>query len=128
MKKFLILSVLALGACSSAQLADTQQNLAKLRTIIANGCAVVQPVLLTVAPLDPTVAAATAANGLFCKGVESIDASSVQAAVNTSIPALSSALNGSDKIPADKKPLVVGALAAFQMLLINALAVYAPNS
>jgi hypothetical protein len=126
MKKIIIATAIALSACTSAQLQTAQGNLAKLQTAVVNGCMVVQPVLVSVAALDPTLAAAATANGLFCAGASSVSVTSVQTAISTGIPAISAAVNSSTVIPADKKPLIAGALGAFQLLLTNALEVYGP--
>jgi hypothetical protein len=126
MKKLLIVGALvsALAACSTAQQQTAQGDLAKLQTTVVNGCMVVQPVLVSIAALDPTVGAASVANGLFCAAASSITVTSVQSAISTGIPAISTAVDASTLIPADKKPIVAGALGVFQLLLTNALAVY----
>lgn len=119
-------SALLLGACTTAQLQNAQGNLATLQKTVVDGCAVVQPVLASVAALDPTVAAASLANGLFCSAASTVSVTSVQSAISTGIPAISTALNASSVVPAAQKPVIVGALGVFQLLLTNALSVYGP--
>jgi hypothetical protein len=121
-----LLALAALAACTTAQLNTAQGNIAKLQTTVANGCMVVQPVLVSVAGLDPSWAAAATANGLFCAAASSITVASVQSTISTGIPAISNALNASTQIPADKKPLIAGAIGAFGLLLTQALEVYGP--
>ena len=116
--------VASVAGCSTAQQATAQGDLAKLQTTVVNGCMVVQPVLASVALLDPSVAAAATANGLFCAAASSVTVTSVQTAVSTGLPAVTTALNASTLVPADKKPLIAGAIGAFQLLLTNALDVY----
>lgn len=127
MKKIAIVaSALLLGACTTAQLQNAQGNLATLQKTVVDGCAVVQPVLASVAALDPAVAAASVANGLFCSAASTVSVTSVQSAISTGIPAISTALNASSVVPAAQKPLIAGALGVFQLLLTNALSVYGP--
>jgi len=118
------ITAIVLAACSSAQLQTAQGDLAKLQTQVTDGCMVVQPVLMSVAALDPTFAAAATANGLFCSAASSVTVTSVQTAISTGIPAITTALNASTLIPANQKPVISGALGAFQLLLTNALQVY----
>jgi hypothetical protein len=119
-----IAASIAFAGCTTAQQANVQSALAKLQTQVNDGCMVVQPVLISVAALDPTFAAAAAANGLFCQAALTLNAATVQTAISTGIPAINSALAASTLIPVDKKPLIAGALGAFQLLLTNALQVY----
>ena len=116
--------LLALGACSTAQQATASADLAKLQTTVVNGCMVVQPTLMAVAAVDPTVATAATANGLFCATAGAITVTSVQTLVSSGIPAIEKAVTDSTLIPANQKPLVVAALGLFQMTVSNALAVY----
>lgn len=128
MKKMLLIAaglvLSALSACSTTQQATAQQDLAKLQTAVVNGCMVVQPTLMSVAALDPKVAAAATANGLFCTAASSVSATSVQSFLATGAPAIEQAVNASTFIPADEKPIIVAALGVFQMTLTNALAIY----
>jgi len=73
MKRILIVGVLALGACSSAQQANVNQTLANLNQTnllalqaIKNGCAVVQPTLTAAGTASPEVASAAMVNGVIC--------------------------------------------------------------
>jgi hypothetical protein len=117
-------ALLALGACSTAQQATASADLAKLQTTVVNGCMVVQPTLMAVAAVDPTVAAAATANGLFCATAGAITVTSIQTLVSSGIPAIEKAVADSTLVPANQKPLVVAALGLFQMTVSNALAVY----
>ena len=117
-------ALLALGACSTAQQATASADLAKLQTVVVNGCLVVQPTLMAVAAVDPTVAAAATANGLFCATAGAITVTSIQTLVSSGIPAIEKAVTDSTLVPANQKPLVVAALGLFQMTVANALAVY----
>lgn len=119
---------LALGACSTAQQATASADLAKLQAVVVNGCMVVQPTLTAVAVVDPTVAAAATANGLFCATAGAITVTSVQSLVSTGIPAIEQAVTASTLIPASQKPLVTAALGLFQMTVSNALAAYSNAS
>lgn len=129
MKRMLLAAGFALSAfffagCSTTQQANVQSALAKLQTQVNDGCTTMQPMLMSVAALDPTFAAAATANGLFCQAALTLNAATVQTAIATGIPAINSALTASTLIDADKKPLIAGALGAFQLLLTNALQVY----
>lgn len=126
MKRYIAIAVLGLGACTTAQLQTAQGDLSRLQTAVKNGCMIVQPVLISVAALDPKLLAVSTANGLFCAAASSVTVTSVQTAISTGIPAITEALNSSTLIPPDKKPILAGTLGAFQLLLANALAVYAP--
>jgi len=129
MRKFAVLlaGVVALAfsaGCSTTQQATATADLGKLQTTIVNGCMVVQPALTATAALDPQVAAAATANGLFCATAGAITVTSAQSLVSTGIPALEQAVMASTLIPADQKPLVAAALGVFQLTVTNALAVY----
>jgi hypothetical protein len=117
-------ALLALGACSTAQQTTASADLAKLQTVVVNGCMVVEPTLTAVAVVDPVVATAATANGLFCATAGAITVTSVQTLVSSGIPAIEKAVTASTLIPAEQKPLVMAALGLFQMTVSNALAVY----
>jgi hypothetical protein len=117
-------ALLALGACSTAQQATASADLAKLQTVVVNGCMVVEPTLTAVAVVDPVVGTAATANGLFCATAGAITVTSVQTLVSSGIPAIEKAVTASTLIPAEQKPLVMAALGLFQMTVSNALAVY----
>jgi hypothetical protein len=118
------LVALSLGACSTAQQADASTKLAQLQTIVTNGCLVVQPTLMAVASVDPVVATAATANGLFCATAGAISVASVQSLISTGIPAIEKAVTDSTLIPANQKPIVMAGLGVFQLTVVNALAVY----
>lgn len=128
MKRMLLLSAgLALSAlfgCSTAQQQTAAGNLAKLQTTVVNGCAVVQPTLQSIAVLDPTVAAAATANGLFCSTAGAITVTSVETLLATGVPAMEKAINASTQIPANQKPLFIAAIGIFSLTLQNAITVY----
>jgi hypothetical protein len=131
MKRMLLiaagLALSALFGCSTAQQQSAAGNLAKLQTTVVNGCMVVQPTLQSVAVLDPAVAAAATANGLFCSAAGSITVNSVQTLMATGIPALEKAINESSQIPANQKPLFIAAIGIFELTLQNAMTVYGPT-
>jgi len=129
MKRLIVLaSVVAacasIGACSTAQQATATADLAKLQATVVNGCMVVQPTLVSVAALDPTVSAVATAKGLFCAVAGSITVTSIQSLVSTGIPAIEKAVTDSTLVPSNQKPLVIAALGLFQMTVSNALEVY----
>lgn len=129
MKKFMLLAAgvvmsVVLGACSTAQQADASAKLAQLQTLVNNGCLVVQPTLTAVAALDPVVATAATANGLFCATAGAITVTSVQSLVSTGIPAIERAITASTLVPAEQKPIIIAALGVFQLTVGNALALY----
>lgn len=128
MKRMLLiaagLALSALFGCSTAQQQNAAGNLAKLQTTVVNGCQVVQPTLQSIAVLDPTVAAAATANGLFCSAAGSITVSSIQTLLATGVPALEKAINESSQIPANEKPIFIAAIGIFQLTLQNAIMVY----
>lgn len=128
MKRMLLiaagLALSALFGCSTAQQQNAAGNLAKLQTTVINGCQVVQPTLQSIAVLDPTVAAAATANGLFCSAAGSITVSSIQTLLATGVPALEKAINESSQIPANEKPIFIAAIGIFQLTLQNAIMVY----
>ena len=129
MKRFAIVGLfLALAACSSAQQITAQQAMARLQTDVSNGCLIVQPTLVSVQTLDPDLAPFVVANGAFCAANSTINVTSIQAMVNTSIPAAEALVNSSPLIPTDKKPVVVGALTAFQIALSTALVIYSQSA
>ncbi|CAM2142743.1 Lipoprotein [Pararobbsia alpina] len=115
---------IGLAACSTTQQQTASQALAKLQTDIVNGCMVVQPTLIAVAAIDPTVQVAATANGLVCTAAASITPTSVQTLLSTGIPAIEQAVTQSTLIPANQKPLVTAALGVFQLTATNALAIY----
>lgn len=128
MKRMLLiaagLALAALSACSTMQQQDAAGNLAKLQTTVVNGCAVVQPTLQSIAVIDPAVAAAATANGLFCSTAGAITVSSVQTLLATGVPAMEKAINESTQIPANQKPLFIAAIGIFSLTLQNAMTVY----
>ncbi|NUY33312.1 hypothetical protein F0160_22770 [Paraburkholderia sp. JPY303] len=119
-----IAASIALAACSTTQQASVADHAAKLQQIVQNGCLVVQPTLTAVAALDPAVAAAATANGLFCSTTGAITVTSVQTLLATGVPALEKAIEASTQIPADQKPIFIAAMGIFQLTLTNAMAVY----
>jgi hypothetical protein len=130
MKMLRIAAGLALSACfvfagcSTAQQATATADAAKLQQIVQNGCMVVQPTLTAVAALDPAIAAAATANGLFCSTTGAITVTSVQTLLATGVPALEKAIEASTQIPADQKPIFIAAMGIFQLTLTNAMTVY----
>lgn len=119
-----ISSMLALGACSTAEQAKTTETLAMLQVQVQQGCMVVQPTLQAVAVLDPAVAAAATANGLFCAAAGSITVTSIQSLIGTGIPAIEQAVTASTAIPANEKPAIMAGLGIFQLTVTNAFAAY----
>jgi len=130
MKRMLLLAAgLALSAlfgCSTAQQQTAAGDLAKLQTTVVNGCQVVQPTLQSIAAIDPSLAAAASANGLFCSTAGAITVSSVQTLLATGVPAMEKAINESTQIPANQKPIFIAAIGIFSLTLQNAMTVYAP--
>lgn len=127
MKKLALLIAvfsMALFGCTTAQEQSAVSALAKLQTQVQNGCMVVQPTLMAVAALDPVVATAATANGLFCATAGAITVTSVQSLIGTGIPAIQQAITASSVIPANQKPLIVAALGVFQLTVTNAFAAY----
>ena len=128
MKRMLLLAAgLALSTlfgCSTAQQQVAAGDLAKLQTTVVNGCSVVQPTLQSIAALDPAVAAAATANGLFCSTAGAITVSSVQTLLATGVPAIEKAINASTQIPANEKPIFIAAIGIFSLTLQNAMTVY----
>lgn len=120
-KLFFALPLLALafflGACSTAQQQTAQQAAAKAQALLTQGCSVVQPTLASVQLIDPAVAPFVVANVAFCAAVATVNVTSIQAMINTSIPQAEQLIQNSSLIPADQKPIVIGALTAFQVLL-----------
>lgn len=116
--------VASVAGCSTAQQATASADLAKLQAVVVNGCMVAQPTLMAVAAVDPVVASAATANGLFCATAGAITVTSIQTLVSSGIPAIEKAVTDSTLVPANQKPLVVAALGLFQMTVANALAVY----
>ncbi|PYE21322.1 hypothetical protein C7410_115165 [Paraburkholderia silvatlantica] len=123
-RTLLIAAFAALAGCSTAQQANITNNAAKLQQIVQNGCMVVQPTLTAVAALDPAVAAAATANGVFCSTTGAITVTSVQTLLSTGVPALEKAIEASPQIPADQKPIFIAAMGIFQLTLQNAMTVY----
>lgn len=119
-----IAASMALAACSTAQQATATADLAKLQTTVVNGCMVVQPTLESVAALDPAIAAAATANGLFCSTAGAITVNSVQTLLATGVPAIEKAINASNQIPANEKPIFIAAIGIFELTLQNAMTVY----
>ncbi|MBB5414132.1 hypothetical protein [Paraburkholderia atlantica] len=115
---------LSLGACSTTQQADASAKLAQLQTVVNNGCLVIQPTLVAVAALDPVVATAATANGLFCATAGAINVASVQSLISTGIPAIEQAITASTLVPAEQKPIIIAAIGVFQLTVANAVAVY----
>jgi hypothetical protein len=130
MKMLRIAAGLALSACfvfagcTTAQQASASANLAKLQAIVVNGCMVVQPTLTAVAALDPVVAAAATANGLFCATASAITVTDAQSLLSTGIPAIEKAVTDSTIVPANQKPIIMAALGVFQLTVQNAMTVY----
>ncbi|CAB3783384.1 hypothetical protein LMG28688_01636 [Paraburkholderia caffeinitolerans] len=129
MKKLMLLAAgivasIFFAACSTSQQQSAADALAKLQTAVVNGCMVVQPTLQSVAALDPTIAVAATANGLFCAAAASVTVTSVQSLIATGIPAMEKAVNASMLIPANQKPIAMAALGVFQLTVTNALAIY----
>lgn len=118
------LALSALFGCSTAQQQSAAGNLTKLQTTVVNGCSVVQPTLQSIAVLDPAVAAAATANGLFCSTAGAITVSSVQTLLATGVPAMEKAINESTQIPANQKPIFIAAIGIFSLTLQNAMTVY----
>ncbi|MBB5509548.1 hypothetical protein [Paraburkholderia atlantica] len=112
------------AGCSTTQQADATADLAKLQAIVTNGCMVVQPTLTAVAALDPVVATAATANGLFCATAGAITVTSVQSLLSTGIPAIEKAITESALVPAEQKPIIMAAIGVFQLTVTNALTVY----
>ena len=123
MKKLFIGLAVLLGACTTAQQQTAQQDAAKAKQIISNGCLIVQPTLTSVQVLDPALAPFVVANGAFCAAVNAVNVTSISTMVGTSIPQAEALVNASVLIPADKKPLIIGALTAFQVALSSAMVV-----
>jgi hypothetical protein len=115
---------IALSGCSTTQQADASAKLAQLQTVIANGCAVIEPSLIAAAAIDPAISAAATANGLFCATAGAINVASIQTLVSTGIPAIEKAVTDSTLIPAEQKPLIIAAMGVFQLTVANALMVY----
>lgn len=113
-----------IAGCSTAQQTTAAADMAKLQTVVQNGCAVVQPTLESVAALDPAVAAAATANGLFCSTTGAITVTSIQTLLATGVPALEKAINASTQIPANEKPIFIAAIGIFELTLQNAMTVY----
>lgn len=120
----IVVSVVFVAGCSTTQQQTASADLAKLQTTINNGCLVVQPALVATAALDPAVAAAATANGLFCATAGAITVTSAQSLIASGIPAIEQAITASTLVPDDQKPLIVAALGVFQLTVTNALAVY----
>lgn len=128
MKRTLLIAsfaaIAALAGCSTAQQATATANAAKLQQIVQNGCMVVQPTLTAVAALDPAIAAAATANGLFCSTTGAITVTSVQTLLATGVPALQKAIEASTQIPENQKPIFIAAMGIFELTLTNAITVY----
>lgn len=126
MKRILlcIAAFAVIAGCSTAQQATATADLQKLQTTVVNGCMVVQPTLMSVAAIDPQVAAAATANGLFCSTAGAVTITSVQTMLTTGIPAIEKAIEASTFIPADQKPLFIAAIGVFELTIQNALTVY----
>ena len=127
MKKLALLIAvfsMALFGCTTAQEQSAVSALAKLQTQVQNGCMVVQPTLMAVAALDPVVATAATANGLFCATAGAITVTSVQSLIGTGIPAIQKAINASTFIPANEKPIYAAVVGIFQVTVTNAFAAY----
>lgn len=123
MKKILLCVALLLGACTTAQQQTAQADAAKAQQVIANGCLIVQPTLTSIQVIDPALAPFVVANGAFCAAVTAVNVTSIQQMVNTSIPQAISLVQSSTLIPAAQKPVIVGALTAFQVALSSAMIV-----
>jgi len=125
MKRIILSAVaLVLGACSTAQQQTAQQDAAKAQQIVANGCLIVQPTLQSVQVIDPALAPFVVANGAFCAAVSAVNVSSINTMVGTSIPQAEALVNSSTLIPAAQKPIIIGALTAFQVALSSAMIVF----
>ena len=126
MKRLLVCvaAFLALGACTTAQQQTAQADAAKVQQIIANGCLIVQPTLTSVQVLDPALAPFVVANGAFCAAVSAVNVASLSTMIGTGIPQAEALVNASVLIPADQKPIIIGALTAFQVALSSAMIVF----
>lgn len=123
MKKLFLCFALLLGACSTAQQQTAQADAAKAQQVIANGCLIVQPTLMSVQTLDPALAPFAVANGAFCAAVSAVNVASIQTMVQTSIPQAMQLVQSSTLVPGEQKPIIVGALTAFQVALSSAMIV-----
>lgn len=126
-KLFSLLALFAglcfLGACSTAQQVSATQAAAKAQKILADGCLIVQPTLMSVQAIDPAIAPFVVANGAFCAGVGTVSVASIQSMVSTAIPAAEQLITSSTLIPEGNKPVIIGALTAFQVALSSAMLV-----
>ena len=107
-----LMTMLALAGCSTAQQQTAQQNAAKVQQIVADGCLILQPTLNIVQGFDPVIVPFVVANGAFCAAVSTVNVASIQTMVGTSIPQAIQLVQNSALIPADKKPVIVGAMTA----------------
>jgi hypothetical protein len=124
----------ALGGCAAPNVstsvtattpaATAAAILANLKTVVVNGCSVVQPTLQSISTIDGSVTAAATANGLFCTAASSITVTSAQTLLDTGIPAVISAVNASTFIDPAQKPIIVAALSLFGLTVKNAIAAY----
>lgn len=104
MKKLMLLAAglvasVALGACSTTQQAQVNDQLATagaalntVGTVVVDGCKVVQPVLGVIGTTTPAAAAAAVANGVFC-------------AANTAVVAVTASTPSAASTPLAGEPL-----------------------
>ncbi|AOZ06681.1 hypothetical protein [Cupriavidus malaysiensis] len=127
-----IVALVSLAGCAGAPQAATT-----FQAQVVKACAVVQPTLQSVQAMtvdDPAkqviLAQLVKDNGAVCAAGASVDASSVQSLVNTSVPAAIQVVGLLPLDPAARSGVQIG-LMAFQVALAAALAQYgapAPSS
>jgi hypothetical protein len=122
-----IMCLMLIAGCSTAQQQTAAQVLTKLQVDVKGGCQVFQaaePGVQIFIAADPAVnTAVTAING-FCSANSVVTATSLQAFVSSAIPAAESAVNSSTLIPQQNKGEVVGILSALGAAISTALLVY----
>lgn len=112
--------------CTSQQQAQLAVLAANAKAKAANACMVIQPTLVDLAaaqPTNTTLATFRDDNAKLCAAVTSLDATSVQSLVNTSIPQLITLTNLLPIDPAQKSAIQL-ALTAASIALSNWLTVY----
>lgn len=127
MKKLILLTVMALAACTIApSLPDQATVAANAKTQITNACLVIQPTLLNLTasmPDDVNLAKFTKANGEFCQAVNTLDYTNAMTLVNTLIPEMIT-LVGSLPVDDPTKTSLRIALGASSVALSQYLIVY----
>jgi hypothetical protein len=116
-----------LSACSTAQQQSADQVLAKLQVDVKGGFQIFQaaePGVQIFIAADPVVNTAVTVINAFCSANSVVTATTLQAFVNSAIPAAESAVNSSTVIPQANKPEVVGILSALGAAVSTALLVY----